>query len=115
MQRRRRTTRWTLAAAVAVALGEGPGRALGVVEVPLGEHRAGQFEGAVDEFLDRARASFEVGADDLTSVDVRRVAFPLVRHGYAIASVDAALGRIAVIRPAPIKAASGVHTNPFDT
>jgi DivIVA domain-containing protein len=49
---------------------------------------------SVDEFLDRARASFEAGADDLTSIDVRRVAFPLVRHGYAIASVDAALGRI---------------------
>ncbi|HKP08428.1 MAG TPA: DivIVA domain-containing protein [Microbacterium sp.] len=48
----------------------------------------------VDEFLSRARASFERGTDALTSADIRQVAFPLVRHGYAIASVDAALGRI---------------------
>lgn len=49
---------------------------------------------AVDEFLARARTAFEVGGDSLTSSDVRSVAFPLVRRGYAIASVDAALGRI---------------------
>lgn len=49
---------------------------------------------AVDEFLARARTSFEVGGENMTSLDVRQVAFPLVRHGYAIASVDAALGRI---------------------
>jgi DivIVA domain-containing protein len=49
---------------------------------------------AVDEFMDRARAAFETGSDDLSSTDVRHAAFPLVRHGYAIASVDAALGRI---------------------
>lgn len=48
----------------------------------------------VDEFLARARASFERGSDDLTAADIRQAAFPLVRHGYAIASVDAALGRI---------------------
>jgi DivIVA domain-containing protein len=48
----------------------------------------------VDEFLARARASFEQGAESLTAADIRQVAFPLVRHGYAIASVDAALGRI---------------------
>ncbi|WP_194398209.1 DivIVA domain-containing protein [Microbacterium atlanticum] len=48
----------------------------------------------VDDFLARARAAFEDGSDDLTSADIRRAAFPLVRHGYAIASVDAALGRI---------------------
>jgi DivIVA domain-containing protein len=49
---------------------------------------------AVDAFLDRARASFESGADALTSADIRQAAFPLVRHGYVIGSVDAALGRI---------------------
>ncbi|MEI3845001.1 MULTISPECIES: DivIVA domain-containing protein [unclassified Microbacterium] len=48
----------------------------------------------VDEFLARARTSFEQGTDDLSSADIRQAAFPLVRHGYAIASVDAALGRI---------------------
>ncbi|MFG6401642.1 DivIVA domain-containing protein [Microbacterium sp. P04] len=50
---------------------------------------------AVDAFLAHARAAFE--ADDpgtLRSTEVRSVAFPLVRHGYAIAPVDAALGRI---------------------
>lgn len=52
---------------------------------------------AVDAFLLRARESFEAfgeGEDALTSADVRKVAFPLVRHGYAIGAVDAALGRI---------------------
>lgn len=49
---------------------------------------------AVDEFLTRARAAFEFGGEAMTAADVRQVAFPLVRRGYAIASVDAALGRI---------------------
>lgn len=48
----------------------------------------------VDEFLARARASFEQGSEELAAADIRQAAFPLVRHGYAIASVDAALGRI---------------------
>ncbi len=48
----------------------------------------------VDEFLARARMSFEQGTEVLTAADIRQAAFPLVRHGYAIASVDAALGRI---------------------
>lgn len=50
---------------------------------------------AVDAFLAQARAAFE--ADEpgtLRSGEVRAAAFPLVRHGYAIAPVDAALGRI---------------------
>ncbi|WP_169582346.1 MULTISPECIES: DivIVA domain-containing protein [Microbacterium] len=49
---------------------------------------------AVDDFLSKARIAFEVGSESLSAADVRRAAFPLVRHGYAIASVDAALGRI---------------------
>jgi DivIVA domain-containing protein len=49
---------------------------------------------AVDAFLTRARVAFEADAEPLTAAEVRAVAFPLVRHGYAIASVDAALGRI---------------------
>ena len=49
---------------------------------------------AVDEFLARARSAFESENAPLTASEVRRVAFPLVRRGYAIASVDAALGRI---------------------
>ncbi|MFG6445440.1 DivIVA domain-containing protein [Microbacterium sp. P07] len=50
---------------------------------------------AVDAFLARAREAFE--ADEpgtLRSAEVRATAFPLVRRGYAIAPVDAALGRI---------------------
>ncbi|KRB38039.1 DivIVA domain-containing protein [Microbacterium sp. Root180] len=49
---------------------------------------------SVDAFLSRARAAFESGDDPMTAADVREAAFPLVRRGYAIASVDAALGRI---------------------
>lgn len=54
----------------------------------------GYERGAVDSFLARARSAFEEGGDVLTAAEVRHVAFPLVRRGYAIASVDAALGRI---------------------
>lgn len=54
----------------------------------------GYDKAAVDDFLARARTAFEVGGERLTALDVRQVAFPLVRHGYSIASVDAALGRI---------------------
>ena len=46
---------------------------------------------AVDAFLARARDAFEVGGEPLTAAEVRQVSFALVRHGYAIASVDAAL------------------------
>lgn len=54
---------------------------------------------AVDSFLESARAAFEAsdGGSDapaLTSAEIRSTAFPLVRRGYAIASVDAALSRI---------------------
>jgi DivIVA domain-containing protein len=51
---------------------------------------------AVDVFLRRARAAFEglPDAEPLGAEDVRRVAFPLRRGGYAIAEVDAALTRL---------------------
>lgn len=50
---------------------------------------------AVDAFLAQARAAFEADeAGTLRSGEVRAAAFPLVRRGYAIAPVDAALGRI---------------------
>ena len=49
---------------------------------------------AVDAFLLRAREAFEDGAEPMTAADVRQVAFPIVRRGYVIAAVDAALGRI---------------------
>ncbi|HWM16259.1 MAG TPA: DivIVA domain-containing protein [Microbacterium sp.] len=49
---------------------------------------------AVDAFLVRAREAFENGAEPMNAAQVRQVAFPLVRHGYVIGAVDAALGRI---------------------
>ncbi|MGP3536481.1 DivIVA domain-containing protein [Microbacterium sp. RD1] len=50
---------------------------------------------AVDAFLAQARSAFEADdAEALRSVEVRSAAFPLVRRGYAIDAVDAALGRI---------------------
>jgi len=68
---------------------------------------------AVDAFLARARAAFEVGGEPLTAADVRQVSFPLVRHGYAIPSVDAALGRIedafAAREREAVLARSGAH------
>lgn len=57
-------------------------------------HRKGYAPRAVDEFLASARAAFEGDDTDLTSADIRVVAFPLVREGYAIDAVDAALARI---------------------
>jgi DivIVA domain-containing protein len=50
---------------------------------------------AVDAFLARARTAFEIDDESaLTAEEVRTAAFPLVRHGYTIAAVDAALGRV---------------------
>lgn len=50
---------------------------------------------AVDAFLGHARGAFESQATVvMTADDVRQVAFPLVKRGYDVASVDAALGRI---------------------
>lgn len=49
---------------------------------------------AVDTFLAAARDSFETNSDDLSAADVRVASFPLVKGGYDIAEVDAALGRV---------------------
>jgi len=54
-----------------------------------GYHRA-----AVDTFLAAARTAFEGDADDLSAADVRVASFPLVKNGYVVAEVDAALGRV---------------------
>lgn len=50
----------------------------------------------VEDFLARARATFEGTArsDALTADDVREAGFSLVRNGFRVADVDAALGRI---------------------
>ncbi|MDE0546920.1 DivIVA domain-containing protein [Microbacterium sp. C7(2022)] len=48
----------------------------------------------VDDFIARAREAFESGTEPLTAAEIRQVAFPLVKRGYTISAVDAALGRI---------------------
>lgn len=53
-----------------------------------GYHRA-----AVDNFLSAARESFESDGG-LTAAEVRIASFPLVKGGYVVGDVDAALGRI---------------------
>ncbi|MFD5225355.1 DivIVA domain-containing protein [Microbacterium sp. NPDC058342] len=54
-----------------------------------GYHRA-----AVDTFLEAAKGAFEDERPGFGADDVRGASFPLVRHGYVIADVDAALGRV---------------------
>src|SRR5690606_25880206 len=49
---------------------------------------------AVDTFLEAARGAFEDDRDDFGADDVRAASFPLVKRGYRIADVDAALGRV---------------------
>lgn len=53
-----------------------------------GYHRA-----AVDTFLAGARAAFE-GDGEISAAEVRVASFPLVKGGYAVGEVDAALGRV---------------------
>lgn len=53
-----------------------------------GYHRA-----AVDAFLASARAAFERDGD-LGADDVRTASFPLVKGGYVVSDVDAALSRV---------------------
>lgn len=54
----------------------------------------GYHRSAVDAFLAAARESFEHGTEDLSAANVREASFPLVKGGYVIGDVDAALGRI---------------------
>ena len=64
---------------------------------PDAPHRGRGYEKrAVEAFLGHARAAFELGDEStsMTSADIRHVAFPIVKRGYSIAAVDAALGRI---------------------
>lgn len=58
-----------------------------------GRHR-GYHRAAVDSFLDSARGAFEEWRADFGADDVRAASFPLVRGGYVIADVDAALARV---------------------
>ena len=49
---------------------------------------------AVEQFLNRARSSYQQGVRGLTSDDIRAVGFPLVRGGFDVRSVDQALARL---------------------
>lgn len=53
----------------------------------------GYHPAAVDTFLASARAAFEHGGD-LGAADVRTASFPLVKGGYVVGDVDAALSRV---------------------
>ncbi len=68
----------------------------GALPFPLTTGRERGYDPArVDAFLQRARDSFESDAPDaITSADIRQCAFPLVKRGYRIDAVDAAMGRI---------------------
>jgi DivIVA domain-containing protein len=57
--------------------------------------RSGYDPGEVDTFFDHARRAYEDGVDDtVTARDVRAAAFDLVRGGYVVGPVDAALDRL---------------------
>ncbi|MDQ4213285.1 DivIVA domain-containing protein [Microbacterium capsulatum] len=62
---------------------------------PIARRRAkGYQRAAVDAFLNSARGAFEEGARGIGAADIRSASFPLVRGGYEIAAVDAALARV---------------------
>ncbi|QAY61167.1 DivIVA domain-containing protein [Microbacterium protaetiae] len=71
-------------------------RASAKASFPRATGRAKGYDPAkVDAFLEKARAAFETqSAVTVRAVDVRSVAFPLVRHGYQPDAVDAALSRV---------------------
>ncbi|WP_307215909.1 DivIVA domain-containing protein [Microbacterium sp. SORGH_AS_0888] len=79
-----------------MATRERPGAAARAAAFPLETRGRGYERAAVDAFLLRARAAFEEDpdAEPMTAQSVRDASFPLTRHGYVIAAVDAALGRI---------------------
>jgi DivIVA domain-containing protein len=57
--------------------------------------RSGYDPDEVDAFLDHARGVYEGGVEDtVTARDVRAAAFDLVRGGYVVGPVDAALDRL---------------------
>lgn len=56
--------------------------------------RRGYHRAAVDAFLESARAAFEDDRGDFGAQDVRFASFPLVKNGYVVSDVDAALSRV---------------------
>lgn len=63
---------------------------------PARRGERGYATAQVDEFLAAAREAYaETGASSLTSDEIRRAAFPIVRRkGYSVGAVDAALERL---------------------
>ncbi|KAB8288111.1 DivIVA domain-containing protein, partial [Bifidobacterium avesanii] len=70
------------------ANGQGP------VIARAGKRKLGYDVAQVDEFLARAHALYESEQPQLTQHDIQSVSFDLVKDGYAIAQVDAALSRL---------------------
>jgi DivIVA domain-containing protein len=73
--------------------GAGAARTAPAFSLTIGREK-GYHQAAVDTFLAAARAAFENSDGELTAADVRVASFPLVRGGYVVAEVDAALGRV---------------------
>ncbi|WP_194764084.1 DivIVA domain-containing protein [Microbacterium sp. UFMG61] len=73
--------------------GAGAARTAPAFSLTTGREK-GYHQAAVDTFLAAARAAFEDSDGELTAADVRVASFPLVRGGYVVAEVDAALGRV---------------------
>lgn len=70
------------------ATGQGP------VIARAGKRKWGYDTAQVDEFLARAHTLYEAERPQLTQRDIQAVSFDLVKDGYAIAQVDAALSRL---------------------
>ena len=60
----------------------------------LPRREKGYQRAAVDTFLARARRAFEDDAEGIGSADIRAASFPMVRGGYDVPAVDAALARV---------------------
>jgi DivIVA domain-containing protein len=63
-------------------------------EIPVVTRGRGYQIAAVDDFLTKARVSLLYNDAELTSSDIRNVAFPLTRQGYDMPSVDQELDRL---------------------
>lgn len=63
--------------------------------VQSGKRKLGYNISQVDEFLELARQQYSDPSKELvTSLDVRTIRFKLVKHGYSISVVDAALEKL---------------------
>ncbi|MEN9731485.1 MAG: hypothetical protein RL488_795 [Actinomycetota bacterium] len=57
--------------------------------------KLGYEPAAVDAFIARAREQYaHRDANIITSLDLRRAEFPLVKHGYSVSAVDGAIDRL---------------------